>query len=81
VESTLLTKAAEYGFVGLLFVGLLLWVLRTSWDREQRLTGFIEKFVPLMQKISDDLAGVCREVGDIRRDVELARRAEHDKAA
>lgn len=70
----ILTPAwVQAGEIGLAFVVVILatwlvvYVLRTSGDREKRYVGIINGFLPLMQSIADRLEDIENAVGVDRK--------------
>ena len=52
--------AKEFGLWAALFVGLLIWVLKTSGKREERLTILVEKLADKFDIMGDIKSGVDR---------------------
>ena len=79
MDSDLLRLAAQNGIWAVLFVGLLLYVLRTAKDREERLMAFTKEWGPILTGLEHRLTSLCEEFHEWRLESARARR-ERDAA-
>jgi len=71
MEETIIKLAVQYGVFAVLFVWLLFYVLKTSNEREKRLTDCLEEISKRIEKI--DVIGECVQRIEKKIDIEQAK--------
>ncbi|MCM3792514.1 BhlA/UviB family holin-like peptide [Priestia megaterium] len=58
MDATLMQEASKYGFFAVLFVGLLIYTMRKSDAREDRLLNHLDRTTETLQKIEQSISRI-----------------------